>query len=59
MRSTPVGQKWVVRYNHSNGEPGMGMTDHYNKLPFVIQLLYEQEAKNIVIEDYTLFKEDE
>jgi hypothetical protein len=59
MRSTPVGQKWVIRYKHKSGEPGLALTDHYSKLPFVIQVLYEKEASHIIIEDETIFKEDE
>ncbi len=59
MRSTPVGQKWIIKYQDKDGKQGMGMTDHYSKLPFCIQLLSEKEVTNLTITDETFYKDEE
>jgi hypothetical protein len=59
MRSTPLGQNWVVHYSGKGGERGIGFTDHYSKLPFIIQLLLEDGAENIYIVDKTFYKDEE
>lgn len=58
MRTTPVGQKWVVTYTNKNGQYCMGMTDHYKMLPNMITDLLLLECNNICIVDKTFYKDD-
>ncbi len=57
MKNTPVGQSWVIRYRNKDETEGVGLTDHYSKLPFCIQLLLEIDATNITIEDETFYED--
>lgn len=59
MRTTPIGQKWVVYYNHPNGERHMGLTDHYKMLPNMITELLLMGCSNIQIIDETIYKDDD
>lgn len=58
MRTTPVGQKWVVTYTTKTGDHCMGMTDHYKMLPNMITDLLLLECRNIHIVDKTFYKDD-
>lgn len=59
MRTTPIGQKWVVKYHCRDGQLGMGLADHFRCLPQMIEVLMADGAYNIVIFDKTYYKDDE
>lgn len=59
MRTTPVGQKWIVNFIDFEGEKSMGITDDYSNLPEMIKFILDTNGKNIVITDETIYKDDE
>ena len=59
MRTTPFGQKWVVKYHCRDGQLGMGLAQHYQCLAQMIEILMAAGAYNIVIFDKTFYKDEE
>ena len=59
MKRTPLGQEWLVRYHDKDGNNGLALTEHYSKLPCMIEFLIGDGARNIVIFDKTFYKDEE
>ena len=54
-----VGQKWVIRFNNSDGTKNMGLSNSHLTLPGVINTIRSMGGKNIVITDETIFFVDD
>ncbi len=49
------GEKWVVDFINADGTKNMGLCNHHQALPKLIQQIRSQGGKNIKITDQTIF----
>lgn len=55
MRDAPYGYRFVIRYNCRDGKPGWGIANHYWHITDVVRVLLEDNARDIVITDETVY----